>query len=163
MAWRIDDHQTRHAHVNLFLLDERSHAINQRLLREEGGANLLRDATGLAILHVGAPDVVEQLRLAGIDVAHDTHDARTQPIRRTRRLGILRALLACRPCQGLTLDQLVVLGVRIRVVIVIVIVRIVVVVLLLRLEVSELVEGLLLALLRRRLLRGRRRRQLSQP
>jgi len=45
-------------------------------------ADLLRDPARLAILHVGAPDVVQKLRLARVDVAQDRTDGRPQPFHR---------------------------------------------------------------------------------
>ena len=45
------------------------------------GADVLRDAAGLARGHLGVADRVEQRRLAVVDVAHDRHD------RRARRRG----------------------------------------------------------------------------
>ena len=50
------------------------------------GADVLGDATGLAGDHVGVADLVEQLRLAVVDVAHDGDDRRRGPARsRSRR------------------------------------------------------------------------------
>ena len=40
------------------------------------GADVLRDAAGLALGHAGCADRVEQRRLAVIDVAHDRDDRR---------------------------------------------------------------------------------------
>src|SRR5690606_14763910 len=43
------------------------------------GADVLRDAAGLALDHVGVADAVEQLGLAVVDVAHDGDDRRARP------------------------------------------------------------------------------------
>ena len=40
------------------------HSVLALTRRDVGGANLLRDAACLAVLHVGAPDVVQNLGLA---------------------------------------------------------------------------------------------------
>ena len=51
------------------------------------GADVLGDATGLAGDDVGVADLVEELRLAVVDVAHDGDDGRAvRPATRTRRL-----------------------------------------------------------------------------
>ena len=42
------------------------------------GADVLRDAAGLARRHVGLADGVEQRRLAVVDVAHDGDDGRAR-------------------------------------------------------------------------------------
>ena len=52
------------------------------------GADVLRDAARLARGHLRAPDVVEQRRLAVVDVAHDRDDGRA-----SNRLGRARGLL----------------------------------------------------------------------
>jgi len=44
---------------------QRGRALLHRLCGDEGGADLLRDAARLAVLHVGAPDVVQNLEGAG--------------------------------------------------------------------------------------------------
>ncbi len=44
------------------LFAERPSLFLQRSLGEEGGANLLRDAARLALLHVGLANLVEQLQ-----------------------------------------------------------------------------------------------------
>ena len=36
-----------------------------------GGADLLRDASGLAVLNIGSPELVENLGLSGVDVTCD--------------------------------------------------------------------------------------------
>lgn len=42
------------------------------------GADVLRDAAGLALGHAGVADIIEQAGLAMIDMAHDHHDRRTR-------------------------------------------------------------------------------------
>mmetsp|Transcript_55092 Transcript_55092/g.159527 ORF Transcript_55092/g.159527 Transcript_55092/m.159527 type:complete len:585 (+) Transcript_55092:229-1983(+) len=83
VARRVDDHDSRNLDVevgvHLFRL------LDQRDIGEEGRADLLRDTTSLTLLHIGAADLVQQLRLAGIDVTHDHQNRRPQP--RTARAG----------------------------------------------------------------------------
>ncbi len=54
-------------------VDERDQALRRLHLV---GADVLRDAAGLARRDLGAADVVEQRGLAVVDVAHDGHDRR---------------------------------------------------------------------------------------
>lgn len=42
-----------------------------------GRTNLLRNAAGLAILHVGSAQFVQDFGLAGVDVTEDAYDGRT--------------------------------------------------------------------------------------
>jgi len=65
----------------------------EALYGEVRGADLLRDAARLALLHVGAPDLVQQRRLARVDVAEHDADGGAQPVRGPRRHGPLQALL----------------------------------------------------------------------
>ena len=63
-AWRVDDEQPRQLQMQLRLLQQRGRALAQRIARHVRGANLLRDAARLALLHAGTPDVVQQLGFA---------------------------------------------------------------------------------------------------
>ena len=54
---------------------------------EVRGSDLLGDATSLALLHIGAPDLVQQLGLARVHVAQDAADGGPQPRGRTQLLG----------------------------------------------------------------------------
>ena len=56
-------------------VDERDEALRRLHLV---GADVLGDATRLARGHLGGADVVEQRRLAVVDVTHDGHDRRTR-------------------------------------------------------------------------------------
>mmetsp|Transcript_25375 Transcript_25375/g.87554 ORF Transcript_25375/g.87554 Transcript_25375/m.87554 type:complete len:224 (+) Transcript_25375:1584-2255(+) len=95
VARRVDDHQAGQGelcavdaqdvvdfrHGPWLRRQPRAHRRNlllQSLLVEKCRADLLRDAAGLAVLHVGLADFVEELRLAGVDVAHDAADGRAE-------------------------------------------------------------------------------------
>src|SRR5581483_10182561 len=69
-------------------------------------ADVLRDATGLAGDDVGVADVVEQLRLAVVDVTHDGDDRRTG-----LEVGVVLVLLVGEVEQLLELDLLLLTGV----------------------------------------------------
>lgn len=45
-----------------------------------GSADLLGDTTRLAVLHVGAPEFVQDLRLARVDVAQHAHHGSAERI-----------------------------------------------------------------------------------
>mmetsp|Transcript_773 Transcript_773/g.2550 ORF Transcript_773/g.2550 Transcript_773/m.2550 type:complete len:206 (-) Transcript_773:237-854(-) len=74
MARRVDDEHAGQSQVKL--LGRFLCLLADGALREEGRANLLRDAAGFFTLHIGAPDLVQQAGLAGVHVAHDAHDWR---------------------------------------------------------------------------------------
>ena len=47
---------------------------------DEGGSDLLGDAPGLPVLDMGATNLVQDLRLAGVDVPEDTHHGGAEEI-----------------------------------------------------------------------------------
>jgi hypothetical protein len=53
-------------------------ALLNRICRHKGSSDLLRDASCFSVLHVGAPDVVQNLCLADIDVTQDAADGGAQ-------------------------------------------------------------------------------------
>src|SRR6185437_626582 len=57
------------------------------------GADVLRNAAGLAGRNLGAPDVIEERGLAVIDVTHDGHDGGARLELRRLRLGALQVFL----------------------------------------------------------------------
>ncbi len=63
-AWRVDDEQAGDAQVELAAFAQRLRARADVGAGHVGRADLLRDATRLAVLHVRPPHVVQDLRLA---------------------------------------------------------------------------------------------------
>jgi hypothetical protein len=62
--------------------------------REVGRTDLLCDTTGFTLLDVGLANLVEQLRLAGIDMAENTANGRAEVVGRTCCQGSLMCLFA---------------------------------------------------------------------
>mmetsp|Transcript_18383 Transcript_18383/g.46452 ORF Transcript_18383/g.46452 Transcript_18383/m.46452 type:complete len:737 (-) Transcript_18383:1874-4084(-) len=80
VAGRVDHQQAGQLHVERAADAQRLGALVDGVRGHEGGTNLLRDAARLAVLHVGAADVVQDLGLADIDVAQDTADGGAQDL-----------------------------------------------------------------------------------
>jgi hypothetical protein len=78
VAGGVDDQQAGQLEVEGAALAQHLGARQQRVARDVGGPDLLGDAARLAVLHVGAPDVVQDLGLAGVHVAQDAADGGTQ-------------------------------------------------------------------------------------
>jgi hypothetical protein len=78
VSGRVDDEQAGHC-----VVDRRQvgRALLDGVDGKVGGADLLRDPAGLALLHVRAPQVVQQLCLARVHVAQDAADGRAQLLR----------------------------------------------------------------------------------
>jgi hypothetical protein len=91
VARGVNDQQTRHLDLEGVALLHALRLHHQRLSRELRGADLLRDSAGLSFLHVGVADLVEQLGLPRVHVAHDHRDRRAQVV---RAAGVSRGLLA---------------------------------------------------------------------
>ncbi|EPE03432.1 hypothetical protein F503_07735 [Ophiostoma piceae UAMH 11346] len=77
---RVDDQQAGHLEVERAVLVDDGRLLLDGVDGEVRGADLLRDATSFALLDVGLAHLVEQLGLAGVDVAHDAADGRAQVI-----------------------------------------------------------------------------------
>lgn len=58
-----------------------------------GGANLLRNTAGLAVLHVGPSQFIQNLCFARIDVAQHTNDGRSQIVHRSLLFGRMLTFL----------------------------------------------------------------------
>ena len=84
MPWCVDDQQARKGQGGARRLApgtvgaQHGGAADDGIGGDEGGPDLLRDAARLPLLHAGAPDVVQQLGLAGVDVAQDAADGGAQ-------------------------------------------------------------------------------------
>lgn len=65
-TWRVDDEEARQLELEVLALAQGLGARADGVARHVRGADLLRDAARLALLHARAPHVVQQLGLACI-------------------------------------------------------------------------------------------------
>ena len=64
-TWSVNDEETRQFESALLSIGPQSLcAFQQSILRNIGGTNLLCDSTSFPILHIGAPDIIQDLSLA---------------------------------------------------------------------------------------------------
>mmetsp|Transcript_12973 Transcript_12973/g.48092 ORF Transcript_12973/g.48092 Transcript_12973/m.48092 type:complete len:375 (-) Transcript_12973:991-2115(-) len=80
----VDDQQS--GDVQVEVLRMRAFVQLRRLVQERGAleerrSDLLRDAASLAVLHIRLANLVQQLGLARVDVAHDHRDGAAQAVR----------------------------------------------------------------------------------
>lgn len=78
VAGRVDDQEAGDLQVQVDLALALVQVAPQVVLREPGRADLLRDAARLAALHVGSSQLVQDLGLARVHVAHDAQDGQAQ-------------------------------------------------------------------------------------
>ena len=90
MTGGVDDEQTGNIEVEVALVEGEGALLDGRL-RNIRRADLLSDATRLAVLNVRATDVVENLRLAGVDVTEDADDRAAQLVLGPYQLLLPRA------------------------------------------------------------------------
>ncbi len=64
LTWGVDDEEARQLELKLLALAQGLCAHADGVARDVGGADLLRDAACLTLLHTRPPYVVQQLRLA---------------------------------------------------------------------------------------------------
>eukprot|EP00047_Mylnosiga_fluctuans_P020093 m.88781 g.88781 ORF g.88781 m.88781 type:complete len:627 (-) comp8382_c6_seq1:70-1950(-) len=97
VAGGVDDHQAGDLQLKALRLLHALDPGGDLVVWHKCGTDLLCDTASLALLHVRAANVVEQLGLAGVDVAQDGNDCRPQHVRcaLSLRLGlaVLDALL----------------------------------------------------------------------
>ena len=73
LTWCVNDEQTRQLETRLLAVGPQSlSASQQSIIRHIGGTNLLCDAASLAVLHIGASHIVQQLGFA-CGRPHDYH------------------------------------------------------------------------------------------
>ena len=89
----IDDEETGNLELELAVAVDNSRLLLDGLNGEVSGTNLLSDTTGFAFLDVGLTNLVEQLRLTGIDVTKNTANGRAKVVGRAGRKGSLMGLL----------------------------------------------------------------------
>lgn len=87
MAGRVDDEQAGEANVKRLLVAQGLRLRQQSFAGKLRGSDLLRDASCLALLNVGVSNLVKQLCLACVDVAHDAGNGRAQVLRSASRPG----------------------------------------------------------------------------
>ena len=69
VARRVDNEEARYFEQVMENVAGHSGSLDDRLQRHIRGADLLRDAAGLVVLHFGAAQIVEDLCFARVDVA----------------------------------------------------------------------------------------------
>jgi hypothetical protein len=74
----VDDKETRDFELEFTIWVHWCDLLLQRRRWEIRSANLLCDATSFAFLDIGLSNLVEKLSLAGIDVAEDTANGRSE-------------------------------------------------------------------------------------
>lgn len=80
MTWGVDDEETGNLELELAIGVDDRRLLLDCIDREVRCADLLRDASRLALLDVGLPDLVEQLGLSGIDVPENTANRRAEVV-----------------------------------------------------------------------------------
>jgi hypothetical protein len=77
MPWCVNDQQPWDLHLHWIKLLEFDNFRFDFIPWEESGADLLSDPAGLAFLHVGVSDAVQEGRFAGVHVSQDADDGGT--------------------------------------------------------------------------------------
>ena len=90
---RVDDQQTRDLELQLAVGIDDSSLLLDSIDREVRGTDLLGDTSRLAFLNIGLSNLVEQLRLACIDVSQNTADGGSQVVLGSGSEGSLVVLL----------------------------------------------------------------------
>ena len=98
---RVDDQQTGDLERLLRELMDHFGCLADGLDGYVGGAVLLRDAARLAVLDVGAAELVQNFRLARVDVAQHAHDMGAQNIQASLLFSLVASFLQKRrrPCK----------------------------------------------------------------
>ena len=68
MAWSIDNQQARNIYFHFKETLAFINLFNMFVLREKSGTDLLSNTSGLSLLDVGVPDLIEKCGLSGIDM-----------------------------------------------------------------------------------------------
>jgi hypothetical protein len=89
----VDNQQPRQLELLLCELLAHLCLLEDGFARDVGGSDLLRDAARLAVLDVGAPQLVQDLCFPRVDVAQHTDHRATQVVRRYVLLVIRLAFL----------------------------------------------------------------------
>jgi hypothetical protein len=90
----IDDQETGHLELEAAVAVDHGRLLLDGVYREVGSTDLLGNTTSFALLDVGLSNLVEQLRLSGIDVTQNTADGRAQVVLGPRGKGSLVSLLS---------------------------------------------------------------------